>query len=172
MSNQVVKNEVPEKKMNVKLLGILLLSVWLLSFLLVVIDALSSGFGYAWYMGFAGAGLGMGIILFTYAIIYKNALFNAIGTILVAACVSFFLLRYVNFAGNGWLIAIIALLIIVVGIICRVTFSMKTNYEGDNESPEYKHYEERRAEQQAKEVEQKEQNPEKDIVFKKYDDNK
>ena len=45
---------------------------------------------------------------------------------------------------------------------------MRVAPPADNEKPEYKNYEERKAEQKAKEAE--ETKPQEEIVFKRYDD--
>ena len=154
------------KKINGRILAILVAAPIFISLVLGLIGALAEGFSYEWYMIFAGAALGSGLVLVVCAIIAKNRPMNLVGAFLFAIGFPAVLARYAGI--SAWAAIIIGLIILIFCIILSFLVGMRVAPPADNEKPEYKNYLERRAEQKAKEEE--EAKPQEEIVFKRYDD--
>lgn len=156
-----------QKKLNKRIFAASIIAPCLISIVLTIIGALVDGFDYEWYMMFAGALLGVGLVLVIYAIICKSSPMNLVGSPLLAIGLPCVLARY---AGIGaWVAVLIGFVVLVLCLLLVFLTGMKSAHPADNEKPEYKNYEERRAEQKAKEAE--EVKPQEEIVFKRYDDN-
>ena len=155
------------KKLNKRIFAALIVVPCLISIALTIIGALVDGFDYEWYMLFAGAALGVGLVLVAYAVICKNRPMNLVGGVLLAIGLPSVLARY---AGISALVAVlIGLAVLALCLLLAFLTGMRVAPPADNEKPEYKNYEERKAEQKAKEAE--EAKPQEEIVFKRSDDN-
>ena len=155
-----------KKKFNKRVFAALIIAPCLVSIVLTIIGAIDDGFGYEWYMLFAGAVFGVGLVLVIYAVVCKNTPMNLVGSPLLAIGLPSVLARY---AGIGALVAVlIGFLTLVFCLFLVFVTGMRVAPPADNEKPEYKNYEERKAEQKAKEAE--ETKPQEEIVFKRYDD--
>ena len=153
-------------KFNKKIFLALIVAPILLSIILTIIGALVDGFDYGVGMLFAGAALGVGLVLIAYAIICKNRPMNLVGGVLFAIGLPCTLAIYAGI--SAWVAVLIGLAVLVLCLLLAFVVGMRVAPPADNEKPEYKNYLERRAEQQAKEAE--EAKPQEEIVFKRSDD--
>jgi len=154
-------------KFNKRVFAALIVLPVLISVVLTLIGALVDGFDYEWYMMFAGAALGVGLVLIAYALMCKNRPMNLVGGVLFAIGLPSVIARYAGIP--AWAAILIGFIVLLACLFLAFVTGMRVAPPADNEKPEYKNYQERRAEQQAKEAE--EAKPQEEIVFKRSDDN-